>query len=168
MQNSDLNSITEARWKIASDFAGYLPNIFDEEMRKISQGRCDAEIKEAELNIWKDAGKKQKRYAKEFNCSLSTAKDVAEAFSFFSGAIFGPGFQNRITEEKNDIAKITIFSCPILKIALERGADTRGAAGLCKVFSDSAIEGLNPAYRPVVQKNMCNGDHECEVLIVKK
>lgn len=168
MQKTDEILNSEMRWKIASDFANYLPHAFDEEFRRISEGRCDAKIKEAELNIWKNSGSMQKKYAKMLKYPLNNALDVANAFVSISNAIFGPELKAEIKDEKNDIAKIIFNSCPVTKIAHEKGTETRYQSELCRNFSKAAIENLNPAYNLIVQKSICNYDATCELLIVKK
>ena len=167
MQTKDKISDAETRWKIASDFADYLPHAFDNEFRKISEGRCDAKIKEAELNIWKNIGSMQKKYAKMLNCPLKSAMDVANAFAFISNAMFGPELKAEIKDEKNDIARITCNSCPMVKLAHEKGTETRNQSEYCRNFSNAAIKSLNPAYNLIVQKSICNSDKTCEILIVK-
>ena len=135
MQTKDEISAEEIHWRIASDFARFMPHAFDEEIRKISEGRCDAKIKEAELKIWKDAGIRQKKYAMMLNCHLENAMDVANAFVFNSKAIFGPEMEITVKEEKGDAAKIICNNCPMINHSIDTGAETRIASELCSVFT---------------------------------
>jgi hypothetical protein len=168
MQIYDEKTKAEIRWKIATDFVNYIPHVFDEEFRKISAGRCDAKIKEAELKIYKEAAKMERKYALALNFPLDTALDIANAHEFISNAIFGSDMKGEVTEEKNDSARITTKSCPMLNLSINKGTDIRIPSELCSVFTKAAVESLNPAYKLIFQKSLCNRDQVCEVLIIKK
>lgn len=168
MQDFDEKKKAEIRWNIAADFANYMPVVFDEEFRKISAGRCDAKIKEAESKIFSEAAKREKKYALSLNMPVDTAYDVAKTHEFISSAIFGSEMKLEITKERNDSARITVKSCPLLKTSLERGTDIRITAESCSVYSKTAVKSLNPKYVLVQQKSMCNMDGECELLVIKK
>ncbi|MBP2133462.1 hypothetical protein J2128_001416 [Methanomicrobium sp. W14] len=168
MQEKEEKSTDEAMWKISSDFAGYMPQAFDDEIRKISAGKYDAKIKDAELKIFREAGKKGKKYATYLNLPLDNALEVAEAFRMINSAITGPETESETMKGKGDTAKITIKKCPICSKSLETGTDRRIVYEMCMNFAGSAVENLNPAYKLVFQKSICNCDSLCEMIVVRR
>ncbi|WOF17005.1 hypothetical protein F1737_10105 [Methanoplanus sp. FWC-SCC4] len=158
----------EIRWKIAAQAADYFPYEYDEKFRVISAGRCDGEINEAESEIWKEAGKKQRIIADELNFRLEDSYDVAMAYTAIASSILGPETEIELIKESGDCTRITTNSCPMLRIAIEKGTDTQRTEKLCMDYSKAAVNSLNPDYRIDFNRNMCNGDISCEIVIRKR
>ena len=154
----------EKRWDIATKCADMMPFVYDQAFRKIAP-EMEQELNRAEIEIWRDIGKKQTDIAKSLGCPVNSAIEVAKAFSEISSIVLGPQLQGQTIRGKGDSATLITEQCPMLTNTEQFGANARNTCEHCNAYSRAAVESLNPDYRLTSDRHMCMGDSSCRMTI---
>ena len=91
--------------------------------------------------------------------------EAGEVFCVVSNVIYGPNVSWVVSGSSDGEVVMKITGCPLLKEAMEIGADYGGLAGTCQEYVRSAVENLNPRCTSRYTKCMCSGDDCCENVI---
>lgn len=156
----------ENRWRLATAGAMDLAMAYSVAVRETVGEAFGEALDRMELEFWERAGLEQVAIARAFGFPLSTAREVAEAFTTISILFQGPQLGVAgILDTGDDSCVIRMGNCPALSRSRKLRMDPKGVCMGCRAYSRSAVEALNPAYTLAHEKSMCMGDPLCEMAI---
>lgn len=159
---TDLNDIPdETRWRIAAEFAAYLPFLYDAAFRPVAGVRYD----EIEQDVWMELSRSASAIARDLSLPVGTAQDLAETMRVVMVILFGPGFKNEALEISADRSVILIKRCPLIEHAAISGSAGDPVFRRCMAFTLTAVPLLNKKYSARFVRTMCTGDRQCEIKI---
>lgn len=151
----------EVRWEIATKAGQTLSIGYGLAFRQILGNET---VQEVENSIWAEGGKQLKTIADSFGLPAEDAIEVDEAFGIVGMILLGK--MEYETVEANENTVITrITDCPNLNAHKEMFAPIISMPHICQIYSNSAVETLNPKYTLKYNKKMCDGDEYCEYCI---
>jgi hypothetical protein len=159
---TDIRDIPEeTRWRLAAEFAAYLPFLYDAAFRPVAGERYD----EIEQEVWMELSHTAFAIARDLSLPTGTAQDLAETMRIIMVILFGPGFRNEALEVSPDRSVILVKQCPLI----EHGAISVGPENpvfrRCMAFTLTAVPLLNHKYSARFVRTMCTGDRQCEIKI---
>jgi hypothetical protein len=153
----------EKKWRIAAEFAGTLPALYDRAFRVTVGERYD----EIEQEVWMETAKIIFDIAKDLSLPVGTAQDLAGTMRTVMAVLFGPEFKNEVLEVSKDGAVIIVRRCPFLEKGYFSGIDGSRMFHKCMAFTLTGIPRLNREFSARFVRTMCAGDRQCEVKVQK-
>jgi hypothetical protein len=161
---TDIRDIPEeTRWRLAAEFAAYLPFLYDAAFRPVVGERYD----EIEQDIWMELSHTAFAIARDLCLPTETAQDLAETMRIVMVILFGPGFRNEALKVSPDRSVILIKQCPLIEHGATSGSPGNPVFRRCMAFTLTAVPLLNNQYSARFVRTICTGDRQCEIKIEK-
>lgn len=151
----------EVRWKLAAEFAGRLPMLYEAAFRPVTGDRYD----EIEQEIWMELSWTAMEIARALSLPTGTAQQLAGTMQIILTILFGPGFSGEPIEVSADRSVIRMKRCPLIHYPVAGEPAVHPAFGKCMAFALTAVPRLNKKYSARFVRTMCSGDRQCEITI---
>lgn len=148
----------EVRWQIATKAGQTLSIGYGLAFRQILGNEA---VQEVEESIWAEGGKQIKAIADSLGLPVGNAIEVDDTFGVVGMTLLGKMEYETVESNENKVVQ-RITDCPNLNTHKEMFAPIISMPHICQVYSNSAVENLNPKYNLKFNKNMCDGDECCE------
>lgn len=153
----------ETRWRLAANFSGHLPALYDAAFRPVAGERYD----EIEQEIWMELSRTASAIARDLSLPVGTAQELAATIRIVLVILFGPGFTTEALEVSSDRSVILVKRCPHLEHGACSGCDGNPVFRRCMAFTLTAVPLLNKKFSARFVRTMCTGDRQCEIKIAE-
>lgn len=154
----------EVRWQIATKAGQTLSIGYGLAFRQILGNEA---VQEVEESIWAEGGKQIKAIADFLGLPVGNAIEVDDTFGVIGMTLLGKMEYDTVESNGNKVVQ-RITDCPNLNTHKEMFAPIISMPHICQVYSNSAVENLNPKYNLKFNKKMCDGDEYCEYCLELK
>ena len=151
----------EVRWRLAAEFAGRLPMIYEAAYRPALGERYD----EIEQEIWMELARTAFETARYLSLPVGNAQQIAGSMQIILTILFGPGFSGEALEVSTDRSVIILKRCPLIAHPAAEDSTVHPAFRTCMAFTLTAVPQLNKKYSARFVRAMCSGDRQCEIKI---
>jgi hypothetical protein len=159
---TELKDIPEdVRWRLAAEFAGKLPMMYEAAFRPLMGERYD----EIEQEIWMELSRTAFEIARYLSLPVGTANQLAGTMRIILSILFGPGLSGDTLEVSSDRSVIIVKRCPLLEHGTGESLPIHPAFRKCMAFTLTAVPLLNKKYSARFVRTMCSGDRQCEIKI---
>ena len=151
----------ELKWRLATEFAGRIPALYDRAFRSTLGNRYD----DFEQEVWMELSRSAARNVHDLLLPTRNAIEIANSIKTMMTILFGPSWKSEVIELPDDGAVIVIKRCPLLVHGHEAGCTGECTFHRCLALTLSTVPLLNKKYSSHFVRTICTGDRQCEVRI---